>query len=59
LCLPLETPHRHARLRGVDVAQHVAADDLDGGRPRQKPVLGLPHLAHAALAQQLDELVAA
>jgi hypothetical protein len=37
----------------------VDANQLDGRFSRQQAVLGAPHLAHAALAQALDQAVAA
>ena len=40
-------------------AEQLRAHQLDGGGARQQPMLGAPHLAHAAVPEQFDQLVAA
>ena len=38
---------------------HLGADQLDGRPAREQAMLGFPHFAHAAMPEQLDQLVAA
>src|SRR4030095_11729911 len=52
-----EAAQRGGRLRAG--TEHVGRDQLDRGVPREEAMPRAPHLAHSALAQQLDELVAA
>ena len=40
-------------------AEHLGPHQLDGRVARQQPVLGPPDLAHAAGAEQLDQVIAA
>jgi hypothetical protein len=45
---------------GADgIAGHRRSNQLDGSRPCQQPMVGLPHFAHAAGAQALHQAVAA
>ncbi len=47
------------RVFGAAGAQHFGADQFDGGVARQETVLRAPDFAHPALAEPLDELIAA
>ena len=60
LGLALETPQHDGAppLRRAG-AEHLGANQLDRGVAREQPVLRPPDLAHAAVAEQLDQLVAA
>ena len=40
-------------------AEHLGAHQLDRRAAREQPMLGAPDLAHAAVPEQLDELIAA
>ena len=56
--LALEAAHDQRGFRLAD-PEHFALHQLDRGVAREQLVLGAPDLAHAALAEELDELVAA
>ena len=51
LRLALETAKRQLHLRVAARPQHLRAHQLDRRVARQQPVLGPPHLAHAAACQ--------
>ena len=57
--LPLEPLHHEPGLHRCAGAQHFRPDQLDGDAPGEHAMLSAPDFTHAAVAQQLRELVAA